>query len=172
VCAHCHNEAARNLSATTFLVGTQSADARWRMMNKSQPTILLVDDSEDDILLFRRALQSNGFAGKMVTFDTATGASLYLKQEGPHQDAERPDLIVSDSVVDHESGLDLLEWVRVHPRFKEIPFVMLTGSADPGVIQRALQLGATSVFKKPVTFDQLVGTASEILQSAKPSSKN
>jgi two-component system, response regulator len=136
------------------------------MLNKSEATILLVDDSPDDVLLFRRALQSNGFKGEIVTFETATDASRYLKQEGPHEAAKLPDLIVSDSVVDHESGLDLLEWVRVHPKFQAIPFVMLTGSSDPGVVRRSAELGATSVFKKPLTFEQLVTTAREILEAA------
>jgi CheY-like chemotaxis protein len=130
-------------------------------------TILLVDDSEDDALLFRRALQSNGFNGDVITFDTVTDASVFLKQEGPHESAVRPDLIVSDSVVDHESGLDLLEWVRVHPRFKDIPFVMLTGNANPTIVQRATQLGATSVFQKAATFEELVATAGEILDRGK-----
>jgi CheY-like chemotaxis protein len=130
-------------------------------------TILLVDDSEDDALLFRRALQSNGFTGDVITFDTVTDASVFLKQEGPHENAARPDLIISDSVVDHESGLDLLEWVRVHPRFKDIPFVMLTGNANPTIVQRATQLGATSVFQKAATFEQLVTTAGEILDGGR-----
>jgi CheY-like chemotaxis protein len=130
-------------------------------------TILLVDDSEDDALLFRRALHSNGFKGDVITFDTVTDASVFLKQEGPHQIAVRPDLIISDSVVDHESGLDLLEWVRVHPRFKDIPFVMLTGNANPTIVQRATQLGATSVFQKAATFEELVTTAASILDHGK-----
>ena len=130
-------------------------------------TILLVDDSEDDALLFRRALHSNGFTGDLITFDTVTDASVYLKQEGPHEKAARPDLIISDSVVDHESGLDLLEWVRVHPRFKDIPFVMLTGNANPTIVQRATQLGATSVFQKAATFEELVTTAGSIMECGK-----
>ena len=130
-------------------------------------TILLVDDSEDDALLFRRALHSNGFTGDVISFDTVTDASVYLKQEGPHEKAVLPDLIDSDSVVDHESGLDLLEWVRVHPRFKDIPFVMLTGNANPTSVQRATQLGATSVFQKAATFEELVTTAGSILDCGK-----
>jgi CheY-like chemotaxis protein len=125
-----------------------------------------VDDSEDDVLLFRRALHSSGFVGNVVTFETVTDASVFLKQEGLHENAPRPDIIVSDSVVDHESGLDLLEWVRVHPRFKEIPFVMLTGNTNPMVAQRARQLGATSVFQKPATFEELVKTTGAILENA------
>jgi len=127
-------------------------------------TILLVDDTENDVLLFRRALHSLGYEGSVVVFDSVTRASVYLKQEGPHENAARPTLIVSDSVVDHESGVDLLEWVRVHPRFKDIPFVILTGNADPTIIQRSLQLGATAVFQKPTDFADLVATARELLE--------
>lgn len=133
-------------------------------MGQNSITILLVDDTENDVLLFRRALQSLGFEGSVVVFDTVTKASIYLKQEGVHEAAVRPTLIVSDSVVDHESGVDLLEWVRANPKFEEIPFVMLTGNADPSIIQRALQLGAIAVFQKPTDFAELVATARELLK--------
>ena len=128
-------------------------------------TILLVDDTEDDVLLFRRALQVVGYAGALVVFDSVTEASIYLKREGPHQVAKRPDIIVSDTVLDRESGLDLLEWVRVHPRFQNIPFIMLTGNANPAIVQRATQLGVTSVYQKPATFESLVQTARRIVES-------
>lgn len=132
-------------------------------MQKGPLTILLADDSEDDVLLFRHALASNGFEGDVVTFDTVTAASIYLKQEGPHENAARPDLIISDSIVDHECGLDLLEWVRVHPRFKEIPFVLLTSNTNPAVTEKATMLGATAVFQKPATYEELIRTAGQIL---------
>src|SRR5687767_13768479 len=129
-----------------------------------KPTILLVDDTEADVLLFRSAVESIGFSGDIVTFDTVTAASVFLKQEGPYENAPRPQLIVSDSVVDHESGLDLLEWVRVHRRFRDIPFVMLTGNSNPTILQKAEQLGATCVFEKPTDYGDLAETARQILE--------
>jgi hypothetical protein len=44
---------------------------------------------------------------------------------------------------------------------------MLTGNANPTIVQRATQLGATSVFQKAATFEELVATAGEILDRGK-----
>ncbi len=118
--------------------------------------ILLVDDAPDDIYLFRRAVRIIDSNVSITEVSTATAASLYLKKEAPFENAPTPDLIVSDSVVDHESGEDLLHWVRVHPSLDRIPFMLLTGDANPAVVVRGRVLGATWVIQKPSQFNDLV----------------
>ena len=113
----------------------------------SKCTVLLVDDSQEDAFLFKRALDIIGLRSEVVHLPDATAASLYLKREPPYDDSIHyppPDLIVCDSVLGHESGVDLLEWVRVHPRFKELPFVILSGGKSPEQIGRAAALGVSA----------------------------
>ncbi len=125
--------------------------------------LLLVDDSPDDIFLFRRALRSLDAAVTLVEVQTVTAASQYLNRTPPHDNAPSADIIVSDSVIDHESGADLLQWVRHNPMLKDIPFVLLTGNTDPEVLKRALSLGATKVLEKPAELTGLVKVARAIL---------
>ena len=125
--------------------------------------LLLVEDTPDEILLFRRALNTLATGVTLVEMRTATAASLYLKKEPPHEGALPPDLIVSDSVVDHESGEDLLEWIRAHPQFQNIPFILFTGNTNPAIAKRALALGATKVVQKPAVFTELVEIVRDIL---------
>ena len=137
----------------------------------SKCTVLLVDDSSDDAFFFKRALNVIGLLFEVIHLPDATSASLYLKGEPPYDDAARyprPDLIVCDSVLGHESGVDLLEWVRVHPRFKELPFVILSGGTSPEQIARATALGVSAVFAKPASFFELVETIRNILKTGPP----
>jgi len=134
-------------------------------------TVLLVDDSEEDAFFFKRALNVIGLFFHIIHLPDATRASLYLKREPPYDDPARhppPDLIVCDSVLGHESGVDLLEWVRVHPQFKELPFVILSGGSSPAQLARAAQLGVSAVFAKPSSFTELVETIRKVVQSGPP----
>jgi len=47
------------------------------------------------------------------------------------------------------SGFDVLEWLGTQPRFKQTPIVVLSSSADPGDMARALELGARDFITKP-----------------------
>ena len=116
--------------------------------------ILLVEDSPEDVFLFRRALALIGADVRCGVVNTATAASLYLKQEGDYSGATAPKLIVSDSVYDAELGTDLLQWVRAHPRFKDIPFVLFTGDGNPRLANDAMALGANNVVIKPTDFQE------------------
>ena len=111
--------------------------------------ILLVEDSQNDAVLFRRAVRRINPDAMVSHVVDATSASVFLKQDGAYPDAPRPDIIVCDSILNTESGLDLLEWVRVHPRFKEMPFVILSGSTEPMVQSKITELGATAFYQKP-----------------------
>jgi CheY-like chemotaxis protein len=135
----------------------------------SQCTVLLVDDSEDDAFLFERAILALGRLFRVVHVPDTTSASLYLKGDPPYENQpERPtpDLIVCDSVLGQENGVDLLEWVRVHPRFKHIPFVILSGGSSPEQNARASALGVTALYSKPPSFDELIETVRALLQNA------
>jgi CheY-like chemotaxis protein len=125
--------------------------------------VLLVEDSPEDIFLFRRALKVLRADVALAVVPTATAASLYLKQQGEYEHAIPPNLIVSDSKFDGEEGTDLLLWVRVHPRFKEVPFIMFTGDANPRLANEAMHLGATIFMLKPTDFQEYVGKVREMI---------
>jgi CheY-like chemotaxis protein len=125
--------------------------------------VLLVEDSPEDIFLFQRALKVLGADVTLAVVPTATAASLYLKQHGEYEQATPPNLIVSDSKLDGEEGTDLLLWVRVHPRYREVPFIMFTGDKSPHLAHQALHLGATIFMLKPDRFADYVGKVREMI---------
>ncbi len=67
----------------------------------------------------------------------------------------RPDLIILDLNMPEVSGLDMVEFLRRRPESKNIPIVMLSSEAADTIVDKALELGADSYIRKPVTLQEL-----------------
>jgi CheY-like chemotaxis protein len=66
-----------------------------------------------------------------------------------------PDLIILDINLPEVSGLDMLEFLRRRPEWKNLPVVMLSSEAADSIVDKALELGADSYVIKPVTIEEL-----------------
>ena len=66
-----------------------------------------------------------------------------------------PDLIILDINLPEVSGLDLLEFLRRRPEWKNLPVVMLSSEAADSIVDKARELGADSYVMKPVTIEEL-----------------
>jgi response regulator RpfG family c-di-GMP phosphodiesterase len=111
-------------------------------MSGPRATVLLVDDDPLVTTAFRAVLAAEGDFRVETAEDGA--AALALAQ------ALRPDLIVSDVDMPRMDGLELCRRVRAEPGVEAAMFLVVTGLADTGVRQRALELGADDVLTKPV----------------------
>ena len=58
-------------------------------------------------------------------------------------------------------GLDILRRIRARPEMARLPVLILTG-ADGEEIQRAIDLGATGVFPKPIAAERLLARIREV----------
>ena len=137
-------------------------------MTKPGIKILLVEDSANDAILFKRAVRRMAPEAVVSHVVDATAASVYLKQDGMYPDAPRPDIIVCDSILNSESGLDLLRWVRTHPRFRKLPFVVLSGGTSPELQSKLAELTATAFFQKPADTTSFRETVRQILLHVPP----
>jgi DNA-binding response OmpR family regulator len=68
---------------------------------------------------------------------------------------EKPDLLLLDINMPEVNGIDLLEFIRRHPEWKELPILMLSSEATDQQIDECLELGADGFIGKPVTIDEL-----------------
>ena len=66
-----------------------------------------------------------------------------------------PQVLVLDINMPEISGLDLLEFVRRRPEWKDLPVVMLSSESSDSTIDQALALGADTYVMKPVTIEEL-----------------
>jgi CheY-like chemotaxis protein len=68
---------------------------------------------------------------------------------------ERPDVLVLDINMPEVSGLDLLEFLRRRPEWKNLPVVMLSSEAADVTVNEAMELGADGYVMKPVSLEEL-----------------
>lgn len=76
-------------------------------------------------------------------------------------DLEDVDLVILDYRMPVRDGFDVLEEIREFDR--EIPILFLTGFGDPGIAQRALDLGASGFMTKPIEPSKLRAAVAELL---------
>ncbi len=113
---------------------------------------LLVEDNADDAFLFRHAV-NRAFDQPPRLRHVQDGAAAVVFLDGS---ATLPTLIVSDLNMPRLNGLELLTWVRSHPAFGGLPFVMLTSSNSPQDREAALRLGVDDYLVKPSQIGDLV----------------
>ena len=68
---------------------------------------------------------------------------------------KKPDLMIVDINMPEVSGLDLTEFLRRRPEWKDLPVVILSSEATDTMMDRALRYGADSYITKPITLDEL-----------------
>src|SRR5436189_1357264 len=117
--------------------------------------ILLLENEEHDVFMFRRALGKLEFTGNVRVVASGGEARQYLEGQGRYADRDYyplPDLIISDLRLPKQSGLEFLKWLREQTQFLKIPFVMFSGSSLEVDQRRAAELGALAYFSKSGDF--------------------
>lgn len=103
--------------------------------------VMVVDDQTSMRAMIRRALQDLGFKD-IRDKGSAIDALAAVK-------ADRVHLIISDYNMPDMDGLEFLEAVRKDEVIGKTVFIMLTGSADKEVVQKAAALGVNNYVVKP-----------------------
>jgi len=113
------------------------------------PQVLVVEDNERNMKLFRDVLQASGFS----TLEAATGErAVELVFE------HRPDLVLMDIQLPDIDGIEALRRVRADDRFASVPVVALTAQAMEGDRERFLAAGFDGYLSKPVDISDFVTT--------------
>jgi DNA-binding response OmpR family regulator len=66
-----------------------------------------------------------------------------------------PQVLILDINMPEVSGLDMLEFLRRRPQWKQLPIVVLSSESADSTVDKALQLGADAYIMKPVTIEEL-----------------
>jgi two-component system, chemotaxis family, response regulator Rcp1 len=77
----------------------------------------------------------------------------FLKREGKHADAPRPDLILLDLNLPKKDGREVLKEIKSTPTLATIPVVILTTSASEADVLRSYRLHANCYITKPVDLE-------------------
>ncbi|HLP25395.1 MAG TPA: response regulator [Acidobacteriota bacterium] len=116
--------------------------------------ILLVEDSEDDLFFFKRSLKLAGAEAELVHQPDGRAAVTYLERVLAGEE-RMPDMMFLDLKMPAFTGFEVLEWMGARQFSRPLPVAVLSGSEQPGDVERALALGATAYFVKPILVQQL-----------------
>jgi len=122
--------------------------------------ILLVEDNPVDLDLTLRA-----FAAKNISnpIEVARDGEEALKYFERWENGEpTPIVILLDLKMPKINGLEVLQKLKSHPKYKIIPVVILTTSSESSDLQTAYQLGVNSYIVKPVSFEKFLDVVDHI----------
>jgi CheY-like chemotaxis protein len=125
-------------------------------------TILLVEDSEDDVFFMERAIKLAGGRTSLKVAKDGQIAVDYLSGVREYADRKEyplPSLVLLDLKLPRVPGLEVLRWIRGRPELQTLPVVILTSSGERADLERGYRLGANSFMVKPSESDDLLGLA-------------
>ena len=115
--------------------------------------VLLVEDSPGDVRLTREAFREANRAIELHVATDGVDAMAFLRQEGIHANAPRPDFFLLDLNLPKMDGREVLAHIKGDDKLKGIPTVILTTSEAETDIVKSYQLQANSYLIKPVQLD-------------------
>jgi CheY-like chemotaxis protein len=122
-------------------------------------TILVVEDTEDDVFFLVRALKGAGIPNPVQIVSDGQQALDYLSGTGVYTDRETyplPFLVLLDLKLPYVMGLDVLKWIRARPEFNSMIVAVLTSSQQDKDITETTRLGGNFYFVKPPSKQKLI----------------
>jgi chemotaxis family two-component system response regulator Rcp1 len=121
--------------------------------------VLLVEDSPGDVRLTREALRDANRSIHLHVASDGVEAMAFLRHEGAHARAPRPDLILLDLNLPKMDGREVLALLKADDGLRTIPIIILTTSDAEADIVKSYALHANCYLSKPVqleAFERLV----------------
>jgi CheY-like chemotaxis protein len=122
--------------------------------------VLLVEDNPADVELTLRAFAQRKLANPVEVARDGEEALAFLERWETGDPL--PLAILLDLKLPKVDGLEVLRRLKMHERFRTLPVVVLTSSAEDRDIETAYQLGANSYIVKPVDFPRFLEIAAKI----------
>jgi CheY-like chemotaxis protein len=118
--------------------------------------VLVVDDDEDDVLMMREALRTARSSTRIQVLGDGSEVIPYLRREGDHAGANRPDLIFLDLNLPGRAGNQVLADIKGDPDLRRIPVVVLTVSGAEEDVLCSYDLHANAYVTKPVDLNSFL----------------
>jgi CheY-like chemotaxis protein len=113
--------------------------------------VLLAEDSDDEVLLFKRAYEQAAIPNPLRIVRDGEQAIQYLEGKGKFSDRKQfpiPRLLIVDLKMPRKTGFEVLQWARACPQLNGLRIVVMTTSDGLGSVKKAYELGANSFLVK------------------------
>lgn len=118
---------------------------------KSDVHFLIVDDYSNIRTLVKTQLNEFGIKEFITEQEDVDKAIEFLTSNT----GKPVDFIISDWNMPGKTGLDFLKWVRSNPKFKNLPFLILTTENEQAKILSAVTAGVSNFLLKPWETEEL-----------------
>jgi CheY-like chemotaxis protein len=125
-----------------------------RQNGGAPPTVMVVEDFEDNRFMMRRLLEMSGYR----VLEAINGEEAV---EIAHR--ERPQLILMDLSLPQLDGLAATRRIRQHADLRDVPIVAVSAHDTADFHADALAAGCNDYVTKPIDFDQLEALLSRLL---------
>ena len=133
------------------------------MVNENRPVeILLVEDNPGDVRLTKEALKEGKVYNNLHWAKDGVEALEFLKREGKHANAPRPDIILLDLNLPKKDGREVLAVIKRDAELKQIPVVVLTTSKAEEDVLKSYELHANCYVTKPVDLEKFIQVVQSI----------
>ena len=129
-------------------------------------TILLVEDSADDVFFMTRALKNSGTTASIQVAEDGQIAMNYFSGEDHFANRAEfplPNLVLLDLRMPRVPGFEFLKWFRQQDEFNCIPVIVFSSSREESDMRKAYALGANSFLVKTGDSIQLAAMAKTIV---------
>ena len=124
--------------------------------------ILLVEDNPGDMRLTLEALKEGKVYSNLHWARDGVEALEFLRHEGKHEKAPRPDIILLDLNLPKKDGREVLSVIKNDDKLKHIPVVILTTSKAEEDVVRSYNLHANCYVTKPVDLEKFINVVHAI----------
>ena len=127
--------------------------------------ILLVEDSEDDIVITKKALKEAQVVHTLYVVRDGQEALNFLQRQETYQEpatSPRPGLILLDINLPKVNGLEVLTRIKQNHSLRRIPVIMLTSSKQDEDVLKSYDNYCNSFLQKPVQFNAFVQLIKEM----------
>jgi CheY-like chemotaxis protein/VanZ family protein len=133
---------------------------RWQRRATATPRIPLyvavMDEHPADVYVIAQVLHAHGLAYVLQVLESRQRALHFFDRLATQDAGGGPDLLLLDFTFPEVDTPSLLQWITALPGCRGLRIVIMTGSEDPAVEEKARALGADAVFQKPVSFQQFM----------------
>ena len=126
---------------------------------KSSGLVLLAEDNDDELMLFKRAYNRAKINNPLQIVSTGEQVIAYLKGKGEFSDRKKyplPVLLLLDLKLPGKDGFQVLRWVREQPAIKRLRVIVLTNSNELRAVTTAYELGANSFITKSPNANEFI----------------
>ena len=124
--------------------------------------ILLVEDNPGDVRLMTETFREGKVRNRLSVAEDGVEALAFLRRQGKHRTAPRPDLILLDLSLPRKTGHEVLAEIKEDADLKRIPVCVISSSAAETDILRAYNNHVNCYLTKPVDLQQFSGVVRSV----------